>query len=474
MGERAFAQADGARAAGVIPLGHALGEIELAARRAHRIQDRQRVGFGVEGVHAPGRAIPMARSGAARAHARGHRGLADGGVVDVAGADLEQCQIGKAAVGVASGGGDQVGQDRRPHVVELVADRVGEAERRIGAAEQLGLGGRGEGPGHRLDHAARGQRPLGPADPPLARGEHRAGKGGRPRQGHRRHPVVAVDPDDLLDQVGLAVDIGPPGRHRGGDRAVALPDREAQRLEDAAAFACRHLDAAQAGDALRAQGNLTPPLRLLAGDDDLALLAAAELADQAGGDRRSPDGGGGIHAALEPVPGVAVDLEPASGGGGAHRVEQRDLEEQIDRRLGAAGCLSAHDAADAVDGLRVRDHHHVGLELVGPAVERRDLLAGSSEAHHQVTGKLVGVEHVERSAEIVSHQIGDVDQRGNRPQADRLEAVLEPAWTGAVLDPPEAASDHHRAGAAGPGRKIAAPFDRALEGPLDGPCLEGF
>ena len=198
----------------------------------------------------------------------------------------------------------------------------------------------------------------------------------------------------------------------------------------------------------------------------MARLAAAELLDQERGDLGAPIGGVGVEAALEAVAGVGDDAEPAPGRRRADRVEQRDLEEDVGGLLGAARELAAHDAANALDALVVGDHGHLGIERVGLAVERQDLFSVARHAHGQVAGQLVGVEHVERAAQVEGHQVGDVDQRGDRPEPDGLEPVLQPLRAGAVLHVAEKAADH--AGTGGLVGQVAQPLDRALEAALDG------
>ena len=83
--------------------------------------------------------------------------------------DLEQRHIRKAAVGIGLRGGDQAGQQARPHVGQVGSDRIGERELGLSAAEQLGMRLRDERPRHRLDHAARRERALGAAGAHLDR-----------------------------------------------------------------------------------------------------------------------------------------------------------------------------------------------------------------------------------------------------------------------------------------------------------------
>ena len=103
-----------------------------------------------------------------------------------------------------------------------------------------------------------------------------------------------------------------------------------------------------------------------------------------------------------------------------------------------------------------------GIERVGLAVERQDLLALARLAHDQVAGELLGVEHVQRPVEVEGHQVGDVDQGRDRAQADRLQAALQPVGRGAVPEAAEMAADHDGAGAVGLGLVAVRPLDRTF------------
>ena len=71
-----------------------------------------------------------------------------------------------------------------------------------------------ERPGHRLDHAARGERALGAAGAQLHRREDRLARRVAALERRHRHLVDADDAHDLLDDVGLALHVGAPRRHR--------------------------------------------------------------------------------------------------------------------------------------------------------------------------------------------------------------------------------------------------------------------
>src|SRR3546814_19771416 len=98
--------------------------------------------------------------------------------------------------------------------------------------------------------------------------------------------VVAVDPNHLLDQVGLAVDVAAPRRRGHGHRLAGTPDLEAERTEDAPRFRLGPLDAAQSGDARVAQRDRAPPVGFGSGDHKFARLPAAALPHQPGGEDR--------------------------------------------------------------------------------------------------------------------------------------------------------------------------------------------
>ena len=245
----------------------------------------------------------------------------------------------------------EIGQDRGPHRVEVGADRIDEAQRLRRAAEQRRLRRRQEGKGHRLDQAARGEaaaheigaalrRRRAPASAArVSRGE-RHGRNvarsrgcaalprrDRPRPRCRR-ARTAARPTSVSPSLGRSC-----SRALRGCGAVRARRDRARPASACAVGAETRCCAAIRGTA--------PAVR------DLARLAAAQLQDQP---RRELDAGPhefGIEAALEAIARVALDAELAAGRGGAHRIEQRRLDEHVGGRVGAAGALAADDAAEA-------------------------------------------------------------------------------------------------------------------------------
>ena len=66
---------------------------------------------------------------------------------------------------------------------------------------------------------------------PLHLGQHRARDAVPARHRRRRHVVEAGDAHDLLDDIGRAMHVGPPCRHRHLDRLALALDGEAERLQ---------------------------------------------------------------------------------------------------------------------------------------------------------------------------------------------------------------------------------------------------
>ena len=224
--DRFGAEAERRRAARVPGRPGIRRQSQVRHRRARRFEQRQYFGLGVKRVEALSLAgLPVAGGSLAGQQDRGGRPLA---FRQVAAADLEQSHRRGAAVDVAAGGGEEPGKKRRTHRFHLLADRIGEGPRR--AAEPVGVSGRNEAPVDRLvETAARRSAAHAALDRLNARR-------GRPRdpfgagQRGRRDLVVAVEPDDFLDEVGGPVDIAAPAR----DDRVAPIEAETEPIEDRA------------------------------------------------------------------------------------------------------------------------------------------------------------------------------------------------------------------------------------------------
>ena len=173
-----------------------------------------------------------------------------------------------------------------------------------------------------------------------------------------------------------------------------------------------------------------------------------------------------IDAALEAVARVGIDGELAPGLRDVDLVPQRRFDQHVGSGLRAAGGLAAHDAGERFDALLVGDHAHALIERVGLAVERQQRLAVAGAPDGEMAMHLGGVEHMQRAAAVVGDEVGDVDQRVDRAQADGGEPLLQPVGRGAVLDALDQAQAEGRT-ERGRGAEIERDLDRAGERALD-------
>src|SRR5262249_18179282 len=91
-----------------------------------------------------------------------------------------------------------------------------------------------------------------------------------------------------------------------------------------------------------------------------------------------------VEPALKAVPGIALNVELAAGGGGADRIEQRRLDVDFCCFLGAASRLAADHAAQALDTVGVGDHGDLRVERVFLAVQRQQGFARPRKADSEV------------------------------------------------------------------------------------------
>ena len=111
-----------------------------------------------------------------------------------------------------------------------------------------------------------------------------------------------------------------------------------------------------------------------------------------------------------------------------------ELDQDVGGRFRTAGGFAAHDAGEQFDAVFVRDHADARIERVGAAVERQQALAVAGPAHGEMALHLGGVEHMQRPAPVVGHEVGDIDQRVDWSQPNREQALLQPFRRRPVLD----------------------------------------
>ncbi len=111
--------------------------------------------------------------------------------------------------------------------------------------------------------------------------------------------------------------------------------------------------------------------------------------------------------------------------------------------------------------------HIILADLVGLAVERLELLALAPKPRADGALELVGVVDMQGAAAVVGDVIGDIDQRVDGTEADRLQPPLQPVRAWPVLDAPDHPAREHRAGSRALLVELELDRDRIGEGAVD-------
>ncbi len=439
-------EAEIGRTAGMEPPGYGPIRLHPVHRRAEGRKQRLDVAARVEEVHRPARAGPVARGRMPEADTGGEDALLPRLGPEKAVADLEQRQVREAPRAVARRRRHQAGQRAGPHVGHLGGDRVLQRQRRRAAVKGHCLVHRDEGIGDAFVHPLRRQHPPRARHALLHRGPGRRGHArAAPGQRGRFELRQRGDARDLLDQIGLAANIGPPGGDRHVEAAFRLDHAEAQFGQDARLFVGRDGHADQRLGAIRAQGVAARRIRHRPRDDDMRRLAPAQVEHHARGQLHPVAGEGRVDATLEAVAGIRVDAQLAPRRRRAHRVEIRRLDEHVGRPGRAARMQPAHDPADPLRPGIVADEGHGVVEGVFLFVQRDEALAGPRQANMDIARHLGGVEDVQRAGPVVGEVVGDIDQRRDGSQADGLEPPLQPVGRRPVGHAAHHATDEERA-----------------------------
>ena len=291
---------------------------------------------------------------------------------------------------------------------------------------------RDEAVGDRLVEPAAGQRPADLGLDPLASAARRARQRDRPIFGD---VLVAVDPGDLLDQVDLALQVGPPARGPEGLPPVrTLAGFEPQGTQDRLGAVAGDVDPQHPRDLVEAQGDRRA-LRVGDADVDHAGVEgpAGQLEDQLGAAPAGPFGALGVERALEPVAGRAEQAQGPRRPPDRHRVEARRLDQHVRRLRVDLGVEAPHHPGQADRALGVGDDQHLGGQLVRLVVDRRQRLARAAPADDDLAAfEAVEVVGVQRLAALEHDVVGHVDDVADRPDAQRLEPLAEPP--GALAD----------------------------------------
>ena len=315
------------------------------------------------------------------------------------------------------------------HHVQVLAERVDDLHAVLGR-EGLQAGivvSLGQGIVHDL-HETVGRQEIGDGVADRFGIRFRGGADGHLHVLRELDVVIAIDAEDLLHHVALAVHVHHIGR-RGDERAagalleeiVAQPGQDVLHRVVADRLAGETLDAVVVQLDLLALDGVGIGLADLAHD-----LAAGALLDEQDGALEGVDGNLRIRAALVAERSVGLQglaLGGLADGGG---IEVGALHEHVRGGLGHAAVLAAEHAGDAHRHPLVGDHHIAAAELALHAVERADDLALGGAAHHHVAADLAGVEGVQRLSELEEHEVGDIDDIVDRAQPDAHQMLLKP------------------------------------------------
>ncbi len=208
----------------------------------------------------------------------------------------------------------------------------------------------------------------------------------------------------------------------------------------------RHMEPAECCRALGPEHILTPPTRRRARSHNLRRFAAAEFEDQSGGDLQPILDKARIETALKAVASVACDIEFASGRRGTDRIEQRGLDEHLGRGFGATRLLPPDHPAEALHASRVGDRSNFRIQRIFLSVEGEERLARPRQPDREIAVEPARVKDVQGPVEVEGQEIGDVDQRGDRPQPDRFEPVLQPCGARSIADAANVPPEEQRAG----------------------------
>src|SRR5262249_7810229 len=218
------------------------------------------------------------------------------------------------------------------------------------------------------------------------------------------------EPHDLLDKIRRASDVGPPGRRRCFELLAFAVELDAERFQQRLDLARVEFETAYPLDEAEIEFERGVRLRRLAGDLDLAGLAAHKLEHKLSRKLEPGHDEVWIDAALESETCIGLNVEPAPGARRTLRIEIGRLDEHVGRAFGDARLLAAHHPAKPEHSAVVGDDAHVAVDLVGLAVERDEFLAAAAESRLDRALDLMGVIDMQRPPAVVGDEVGDVDQ----------------------------------------------------------------
>ncbi len=335
---------------------------------------------------------------------------------------------------VVDEGVEQAGQERRPHDGELLRQRVGDRDQTVGRRERLGRRALDEREGLSFLESGAGQD-VSNQPPAHDAGCMRRRRRAKRRQG-RRNAIEAPMPADLLDQIGLTLDVHAERRHGDGPAGSGRGRPEPESRQQSGDVRVRHGGPEQPIEA-RATQHQRPRLAWTGVhvDDRLDELAPARRSEEFQRARDRANGRVEIGAALETYRGFGLEGQPPARHPDLGGLEPRAFERNVRGRSRHLGRGAPHHAGDRDGAFRVSDDEHGLVERTRLSVECREPLAGTRPAHVYLRpGKLRQIERVHGMTHFEHHVIGDVHDVVDWADARLVEALGQPGWRGSDPD----------------------------------------
>ena len=174
-------------------------------------------------------------------------------------------------------------------------------------------------------------------------------------------------------------------------------------------------------------------------------LAATEIKDHLGRKVQRLHIKPRINAPLVAIARIGVDFQSPASGRDLDVIPIGGLKEHIHGVLGAAGFQTTHNAANALDALIIGNDHMTIVKAVFFFIQPHQSLACRGAMHAQIAFDLIGIKDVQRAVAVIGEEVGDIDQSGDRTQANGLEAILKPLRRWAVFHAFDQATTKYKA-----------------------------
>src|SRR5262249_22059492 len=133
-----------------------------------------------------------------------------------------------------------------------------------------------------------------------------------------------------------------------------------------------------------------------------------------------------IHAPLESVTRVALQIQIARRPANACRKKISGLEQNIFGRIGHTRFFATHHATNSNRTLLIGDNAIVWFERVSLSIEREKFLTVAREPYVDTALQFIGIERMRRLTQLQHHEIGNVDDVVDGANPDALNLHAQP------------------------------------------------